>query len=263
MRLQHSQLMINGSLAGTGSVIATQGSTITASSTVPVKDFYLPGGPTPDRTVTATSTFPSETITLQSSTLEIFGLDEPFTAPVTMDQGSTVEIAGIFEVTKGQTFAVHSTGAGLGTVQVGVHGALDVNGTMTVDAKLTIAGESNINVTNSGRLILSGPASSPAPALSAIIISGTLEFARSPGFLHSAETASNGFSEKLIFGDGGAIQFDGVAGKLSINLDMKLGDLSVFNHGQRIADFHLGPSQNPYSAADFSVRGNELLYHNI
>lgn len=270
MRLQHSQLMINGSLAGTGAVVATQGSTITASSTVPVKDFYLPGGPKPDPTVTATSTYPSETITLRSSNLWISGLDEPFTAPITMDQGSTVIIGGIFEVAKGQNFSAHSIGAGLGTVIEGVHGALGIGGTMRVDAKLVQAGDTAIDVGNHGRLILSGPASSPdaqlsssnpALALTAVFISGTLEFAQRPGFMHSPETASENFALNIGFDDGGAIQFDGVAGKLLINLDMNLRDLSVFNYGQRIADFHLGPSQNTYSATDFSVRGNELLYH--
>jgi hypothetical protein len=44
-----------------------------------------------------------------------------------------------------------------------------------------------------------------------------------------------------------------------------MSEMAVFSRGQEIADFHLGPAsyQHPYSPADFSVRGNELLYHNI
>ena len=138
MRLQHAQLTIGGSLAGTGSVIAMQGSTITALSTVPSKEFYLPGWPKPDPTVTATSTFPSEAIRLHSSTLDISAGAVSFQAPITMDATSTVNLEGSLIVAAGQSFTVRSTGPKLGTLDN--KEGVDVSGTMTVDANLAQPG---------------------------------------------------------------------------------------------------------------------------
>jgi hypothetical protein len=118
----------------------------------------------------------------------------------------------------------------------------------------------HVEIFNGGRLMLAGSSSGGEID----ITSGTLEFSRAPGFIHSPETASESFTSKLAFnGSSGAVQFDGIVGELRIGFNQRLNEIAVFNHGQKIADFHLGPAsyQNPYSAANFSVRGNELLYH--
>jgi hypothetical protein len=40
-----------------------------------------------------------------------------------------------------------------------------------------------------------------------------------------------------------------------------MSSISVFSGGQEIANLHVAPAI--YSAAEFSVRGNELIYHHI
>ena len=262
MRLQHSQVTVDGSLAGYGSVIATQGSTITASSTVPSQIPYISYVNKPDPTVTATSTFPSETITLQSSILDISGGATTFLAPVTMDAASTVNLEGGLSVGAGQKFTVQSAGGPkLGTLNN--DGDTNVAGTMTVDANLAQPGNSGntyIGIDNCGDLILEGSTTGGGIG----ITSGTLEFAQSPGFLHSPETASENFHAWLAFtGTAGALEFDGITGALSVHYNLTRDDLSVSNHGHVIADFHFAAAQQPYSAAEFSVKGNEVLYHFI
>jgi hypothetical protein len=288
MGLVNSQLTISGgSLAGTGAVIATQGSTITAASSVPSQIPYPLSDVTPDPTVTATSTSPSEVIVLKSSTLNIgsgvpsstpgplpgppYNLLNFFSAPVVMDAASTVNLDGPFNVAAGQSFGVYALGSGLGTLNN--DWTTYVSGTMTVDANIVQPGseldqtsyqiDDDFYVSNGGHLTLAGSANGG----NVTIASGMLEFAQSPGFMHGPETASENFHSVLNFGLGdAAIKFDGVMGSLMIGISPQVNEVAVFNQGQEIADFHLtpvAPGFREYSAAEFSVRGNELLFHHI
>ena len=210
------QLTIDGSLAGYGSVVATQGSTINAASSVPVKETYEGGEPKPDATVTAKSTYPSETITLQSSTLNI-DVGGPWAAQVVMDAGSTVYI---------------ESGA---TVHANIQ---DHGGQINITANAVVNG-GNIAITN-----------------------GTLDF-QQIGFTHGPVLESQNFTSTLSFGGtSDAVGFAGTIGPLTLGINIPLKEISVFNFGEKIADIHLGPSTlGAYSAANFSVKGNELLYH--
>jgi hypothetical protein len=94
------------------------------------------------------------------------------------------------------------------------------------------------------------------------ITAGTLEFTQI-GFTHGPETESLGFSDNLSFnGKSGAVQFDGAIGPLIIGITPQLNEIAVFNLGEKIAHFHLAQAApGTYSAADFSVKGDQLLYH--
>jgi hypothetical protein len=134
---------------------------------------------------------------------------------------------------------------------------------MNVDANLVLGSVSGrysvLDISNGGRLALGGAATGGTIAITA----GTLEFTQI-GFTHGPETESLGFSDKLAFtGTSGAVQFDGAIGPLTLGINIPLQEIAVFNLGEKIADFHLAPpsSQNPYSAANFSVKGAGLLYH--
>ena len=75
------------------------------------------------------------------------------------------------------------------------------------------------------------------------------------------ETASNNFNAFLSFGLTGALQFDGVKGPLGVTLTGN--ELIVSAPGQKIADFRLAQPPEPYSVSEFSVKGNEVLFHFI
>jgi hypothetical protein len=213
MRLQHSQLSIDGSLAGYGAVVATQGSTITAASSVPSQIPYPFAANKPDATVTAKSTYPSETITLQSSTLNI-GAGGPWGARVVMDAGSSVNIES------GAT----------------VHGNIQDQGGHISIAPNTVVSGGNIGITN-----------------------GTLGFSQI-GFVHGPELESLNFTSTLSFGGkSDSVEFQGGAAGLMIGVNIPLKEIAVFSLGEKIADFHLGPGT--YSAGNFSVKGDQLLYH--
>ena len=89
-----------------------------------------------------------------------------------------------------------------------------------------------------------------------------LEFAPSPQFQHHQETASEHFNAGLSFGASGTIKFDGVKGPLTVSLTPS-DYLTVSTHGHQIADFHLFSAPQLYSASEFSVKGNEVLFHFI
>jgi hypothetical protein len=82
-------------------------------------------------------------------------------------------------------------------------------------------------------------------------------------FTHGPELESEKFTSTLSFnGKSGAVEFDGLIGPLTIGVNIPLKEIAVFNEGEQIAKFHLGPAAvGAYAAADFSVHGNELLYH--
>ena len=88
-----------------------------------------------------------------------------------------------------------------------------------------------------------------------------LEFSQI-GFTHGPETESLGFSDKLAFaGTSGAVQFVGAIGPLMLGIMPNMSEIAVFNMGSKIADLHLAPSATPYSASEFSVHGNTLVFH--
>ena len=83
-----------------------------------------------------------------------------------------------------------------------------ITGIMQIDANLNINSKSGVLEIDGGRLILGGSSAGDTIA----ITSGTLEFAQTPGFLQSPETASDGFNTKLAFaGKTGSVQFDGAS----------------------------------------------------
>jgi hypothetical protein len=172
-----------------------------------------------------------------------------------------VNIEGGLIVGTGQHFSAYSTQPNhLGTVN-NQGGGVNVSGTMTIAANLVQPGNNGngqIDIINGGHLTLAGSVTGGGIG----ITSGMLEFAPSPQFLHQPETASEHFNAWLAFGGlDGALKFDGISGALSVNL--ALNDLTVSNQGHQIADFHLAQPQQPYSPAEFSVRGSEVLYHHI
>jgi hypothetical protein len=63
-------------------------------------------------------------------------------------------------------------------------------------------------------------------------------------------------------GKSDAVEFGGLIGPLTIGVNIPLKEIAVFNFGEKIADFHLGPAApGTYSAANFSVHNNALIYH--
>ena len=138
---------------------------------------------------------------------------------------------------------------------------------MQVDANLNINSRGGVLEIDGGRLILGGFSTGDTIA----ITSGTLEFAQTPGFLQSPETASDGFNSRLEFaGNSGSVQFDGATsagpnnsiGPLIIGIMPNMTEIAVFSEGHPIANLQLvTPPGQHYSASEFSVHGNTLLFH--
>lgn len=137
------------------------------------------------------------------------------------------------------------------------------NSTLTIDGALTQSGtNSQIDVIKNGHVTLAGSENGGLIAIN----SGMLEFARSPSFMQSCEKASGNWSDcSLAFtGSSGAMQFDGETGKLMVSYNAGLNDLIVKTGvNGTLGIFHFAASAKPYSAAEFSVRGNEVLFHHI
>ncbi len=80
--------------------------------------------------------------------------------------------------------------------------------------------------------------------------------------MQGVETSSEKFASKLEFdGQTGTVQFDGFS-SIFIGIKPQMNEISVFSGGQQIADLHLAPPPSGhYSAANFSVWNNQLIYH--
>jgi hypothetical protein len=134
MTLQNSQLDINGSLAGSGMILATGGSTITVSYSTPIKNTYQPPGLTRQETTDLASARP-ELISLKSSTLNITSSTTAtnYAGPVIMDAKSTVNIdGGPFNV-GAKNFGIYATGPQLGTVNLTTDVPVHITGIMQID----------------------------------------------------------------------------------------------------------------------------------
>jgi hypothetical protein len=178
-----------------------------------------------------------------------------------MDANSIVNIDGGAFSVGAKNFGIYATGPQLGKVNITTDQATHITGVMQIDANLNLSGRGGgILEVDGGRLILGGPPDGGT----IVITSGTLEFAQTPGFLQSPETASDGIQNtKLAFtGKTGAIQFDGTAqiGPLIIGIMPNMSEIAVFNQGHPLANIQLAPGQ-AYSASEFSVHGNTLLFH--
>jgi hypothetical protein len=262
MTLQNSQLDINGSISGSGMILATGGSTVTVDYSTPIKDTYQQ--PLTRQQSSDLASARPELISLKSSTLNITSSTTAtnYAGPVIMDGKSTANIdGGPFNV-GAKNFGIYATGPQLGTVNLTTDVPVHITGIMQVDANLNINGRSPVDI-DGGRLILGGASAGNTIA----ITSGTLEFAQTPGFLQSPETASEGFNTKLAFtGNSGAVQFDG-APISSIILEHAtptspiINQIAIFSQGHPIAALDLAPSAQAYSASEFSVHGNTLFFH--
>jgi hypothetical protein len=261
MVLQNSQLDINGSIAGNGMILATGGSTITVDYSTPIKDTYQQ--PLTRQQTSDIASARPELISLKSSTLNIAGnAANNYTGPVVMDAKSTVNITGELNVGT-KNFGIYATGPQLGTVNLNTDQTTHITGIMQIDANLNINSRGGVLEVDGGRLILAGITTGDTVA----ITSGTLEFAQTPGFLQSPETASGSFHSKLAFaGNSGAVQFDASVSSIILEhatpTSPTITDIAVFNQqGHPLADLQLAPSATPYSASEFSVHGNTLLFH--
>jgi hypothetical protein len=259
MTLQNSQLDLdNGGLAGSGMLLAT-GSTITVSYSAPVKDTYQQ--PLTRQQSSDLASAQPQLISLKSSTLNIAGnAANNYTGPVVMDAKSTVNITGELNV-GAKNFGIYATGPQLGTVNLNTDQTTHITGIMQVDANLNINSRGGVLEVDGGRLILGGFSTGDTIA----ITSGMLEFAQTPGFLQNPETASDGFNTGLSFaGKTGAVQFDGTSqiGPLIIGIMPNMSEIAVFNQGHPLANIRLiAPPGQAYSASEFSVHGNTLLFH--
>ena len=115
-----------------------------------------------------------------------------------------------------------------------------------------------------GNLTLTSAATSGTIA----ITPGMLEFSASPRLINGSpnsvqETASEGFSSQLAFnGTGSGLKFDGVgAGDFSSNVPWVLNGTATKPLGQFELNDHA--NTHAYSAAEFSVQGNQVVYHAI
>ena len=254
MVLQNSQLELAGdSLSGRGMVLATN-STISVTSSTPSKDTY--GTPLTKQETSDLASAQPQLISLKSSTLNIEGNN--YTGPVVMDGKSTVNIDGPLNV-GAKNLGIYATGPQLGTVNFNADAAPNITGVMQIDANLNINCKQPVTI-DGGRLILAG---SPDGGTIAIT-SGTLEFAQTPGFLQSPETGSDGVQNtRLAFtGKTGSVQFDGTSqiGPLIIGIMPNMSEVAVFNAGHILANIQLAPGPSAYSASEFSVHGNTLLF---
>jgi hypothetical protein len=115
-----------------------------------------------------------------------------------------------------------------------------------------------------GNLTLTSAATSGTIA----ITPGMLEFSASPRLINGSpnsvqETASEGFCSQLAFnGTSSGLKFDGVgAGDFSSNVPWVLNGTAT----KLLRQFELNDHANThaYSAAEFSVQGNQVVYHAI
>ena len=261
MTLQNSQLDINGSLSGNGMILATGGSTITVASSTPIKDTYQQ--PLTRQQSSDLASAQPQLVSLKSSTLNIEGnAANNYSGPVVMDGGSTINITGELNV-GAKNLGIYATGPQLGTVNINTDQATHITGIMQVDANLNINSRGGVLEVDGGRLILGGFSTGDTIA----ITSGTLEFAQTPGFLQSPETASESFNSRLEFaGNSGSVQFDGASISSFIlehatPTSPTINQIAIFSQGHPIAALDLTPSATPYSASEFSVHGNTLLFH--
>jgi len=260
-------VIVSGASSLTNSSFTLAGSTVVTNANMTMSHSYLAAAKIDGvasvvarnhSTITAGAAGQSESVVLKSSTLNVLGTGN-WMAPVTMDGSSTVNLFGLPDFQP--QFTVLSSTAKMGNLNV--YGPISISGKMTVDANLVqhgTRGNNFINVINGGDLVIAG--ATPAGGDGINIGAGMLEFAPSPQFIHQPETSSEKFHASLGFSGLGphVIQFDGISGALSINYNQTLDDLKVFNHGHTIADFHLAGPPSLYSAADFSVHGNQVLF---
>jgi hypothetical protein len=177
MTLQNSQLDINGSLAGSGMILAS-GSTITVNSSSPIKDAYQQ--PLTRQQSSDLASAQPQLISLKSSTLNITSSSATptyYAGAVIMDANSTVNMEGGAFGVGAKNFGIYATGPKLGTVNLTTDVPVHITGIMQVDANLNINGRSPVDI-DGGRLILGGASAGNTIA----ITSGTLEFAQTPGF---------------------------------------------------------------------------------
>jgi hypothetical protein len=226
----------------------------------PIKDTYQQ--PLTKHETSDLASAQPQLVSLKSSTLNIASSTTAtnYSGPVIMDAKSTVNIdGGPFNV-GAKNFGIYATGPQLGTVNITTDVPVHITGIMQIDANLNINGRSPVDI-DGGRLILGGP---PDGGMIAIT-SGTLEFAQTPGFLQSPETASDGIQNtKLAFtGKTGSVQFDGTdqIGPLIIGIMPNMSEIAVFNQGHILANIQLAPGPSAYSASEFSVHGNTSVFH--
>jgi hypothetical protein len=204
----------------------------------------------------------SGAIYLSASTLNIagaipqHGVFNFYTAPIAIDGRSTVNFEGISGTNAGQNFSVQSVDNRLGTVNVNDVSYIMGNTTIGANLVQTVKNGPGMFVLPGGHLTLGGAASGDTITIN----SGMLEFAQSPGFMRPPETASQSFTSQLAFnGTDGAVQFDGFS-QLLVNVMPEVNEIQVYGNHREIADLHLAPS-HAYAVGDFSVHGNELIYH--
>jgi hypothetical protein len=205
-----------------------------------------------------------ELISLKSSTLNIVnsgGNPTVYAGPVVMDANSTINMGGGAFSVGAKNFGIYATGPQLGKLNITADQATHITGIMQVDANLTISGRGGgILEVDGGRLILAGQSAGGTIT----ITSGMLEFAQTPGFLQSPETASESFNTKLAFtGKSASVQFDGTSnlGTIIIGIMPNMSEIAVFSQGHPIGALQLTPSASAYSASEFSVHGNTLFFH--
>jgi hypothetical protein len=170
----------------------------------------------------------------------------------------TVNITGELNV-GAKNFGIYATGPQLGTVNLNTDAATHITGIMQVDANLNINSRGGVLEIDGGRLILGGASAGDTIA----ITSGALEFAQTPGFLQSPETASESFNSKVAFaGNSASVQFDGASniGTLIIGIMPNMSEIAVFSKGHPIGALQLAPGPSAYSASEFSVHGNTLIF---
>jgi hypothetical protein len=267
MTLQQSQLEVDGGLVGSGSVNAMQGSTITVQSSSAVADTWADPASLSKQQLALLSGAPPELINLQSSTLNVLGGATNFGSSVIMDAGSTINLQGSFSASNWSVYSaiIYSPGPQLGTLNVNGP-TTESGGVMNINANI-VQNHATIDVANASRLQVSGSVSGGTID----ITSGTLEFAQLPSVIHAGpggpppgvETSSENFTSTLEFdGQSGAVQFDGYS-SITLGIKPDMSEITVSSDGQQIADLHLTPPPDghPYSAADFSVSNNTLIYN--
>lgn len=132
------------------------------------------------------------------------------------------------------------------------------SGQLNVDANLKQTGNNSQIDLLGGNLVLDGSASGGIIG----ITSGTLEFSHGPSFHTQTPYSAEHFKSTLNFdGTTGTVQFDDVLAPLSIEFRAAQNDILVFGGAQKVADLHLGQIAGGYSASEFSVSGQQLLFH--
>lgn len=172
---------------------------------------------------------------------------------------------GNYQVLTGDTLTVRAPTSASALVN---HGTVWDSGTLDVRTNLSQVGSngnSQIDVIQNGKLVLGGATDGGIIAVE----SGMLELDRSPTFHQPAvgSYAARNFHSGLAFsGSDAVVKFDGV-GQISVTYRPDFRDLLIsatYHHQQvQVADMHLIGNSNPYSAGEFTAKGNELVYHII